>query len=371
MKTPRKPRTVLLPMVKTYATSDFSNFKLLGSHNRSTRDEHVRKLMASFHIFGTHASRVIVVESKCLDTVKTLYVADGQHSIEAVNRLNAELEPNEAPYQLNVMVVKLKSDNLQDLGRYISALNNNSNPWKGIDYVKCFAANGIHEYVKFNNAISENKSIGIEDLQLIYLRGANTNHKNRFKSGKMQFTNETESDLLLNEFTKISTLFPSVRMRRNAIALMHANGTSNYKTIVDQIRFNNKPWSIEEVIFQQELAQRIKVPNMIIPFVSITGLRNDLTGPNFLSKIEKSNKVLTNVTQLTVGQNQVPSGTVKPTKKTATVKTTTKKASTVGIKVVVPTKKAPVTKKATKTSKVGTQKGVEKLGKEFNAMFNL
>lgn len=293
----RKKQTNKVQLSKTIITSDFSDYKSLGSDNRKVNIAHVAKLVQSFKDFGTSTSRVIVVETKSfLDSNKRkneLYVADGQHSIAAVEIINATRKDDEVPLTLNVMVVKLLNDTQPELKRYISALNNNSKSWTTFDYVGSFASAGIYEYVKFDTLLATHKKIKITitDLQMVYLHGAGPSQVNDFRSGIMRFSNEADSDLLFSEYLKLIPDFPKAFIRRNIFKFLHANGTSNFQTIVDQLRFSPKGWSSEETDFQNELLKRIKIKNMINPFVSRTKLRkkinpttdSNLIGDNLVS----------------------------------------------------------------------------------------
>lgn len=307
---------------KTLTTSDFSSYSFLSEYNRPINTSHVNKLKESFEEFGSINASVIVVETRSVTGKWGQYFADGQHTVTALNQLNANLQPGQEPYTANVTITRLKNDNLQDLVRYISALNNNSKKWTAKNYVGTFANNGIYEYKHFQNALDADKSIRISDLQLIYLRGGNTQQYYTYRTGKMRFPDEKLSDKVLKEFSKISTLITDGKIRRNVIALLHANKPENFSQIVDQIRFDKQPWSTVEMEFQQQIAKRLNIEGLVIPFFSISGSRNDLIGPDFNSKaIKKAAKKAANtVTKATTAPVVVQKSVNKAPAVAATVK---------------------------------------------------
>lgn len=210
--------------------TDFSKYERLETVNRAVAQVHVNQLMESFVKFGTGSVVIRVLETKAFGK-KRYFVADGQHSIDALTPLEMGA---------TVIVVKLLEDTPIQVSKYIATLNNSNKAWGTSSFVKAYCNDDVHvrEYDLFNE-MKKVHNLTVTDLEYIFM----VKH-NEFKSGEMTFIDEEDGLKLLNAIVKIKPIYKKAYVRRSLIKLFRAS--KDYNKFADALVKENIKYPEDE-----------------------------------------------------------------------------------------------------------------------------
>jgi hypothetical protein len=196
----------------------------LSGENRKINEAHVKRLMESFSEFGTAALNITVIKSKAFTGKAEYYMADGQHSIIACNRLGLA-------YSVNI--VEMVVDTPLNVTRYIATLNNNSKAWSNDNYLTAFAKNNLSDY-KVISDIIEKTGLTITDILYIFLGNSGVKENKLFKNGEFKIVNEKDSMELLEATLMVKEHIPNKAfVRRSLYKVMRK--AKNYKSFAKAI----------------------------------------------------------------------------------------------------------------------------------------
>jgi hypothetical protein len=222
-------------------STDFKEkFVYLKGENRKVVEGHVRKLVTSFESFGTARAIVTVIKTKSVNGKITYYVADGQHTIIACERLGLSF---------NIALVELIEDSLLNVTKYIATLNNNSKAWSNDNYLTAFAKNGIREY-KIVVEVMKTSGLTITDMLYIFLGGSSTKENKMFKNGELKFIDERDSMKLLDAILKVKTYVPNKAFVRRSLYKVMARA-KDYDRLADAIITASKALEVAHSKFSE------------------------------------------------------------------------------------------------------------------------
>ena len=197
----------------------FKSYKTFNGSNRPINESHVKEIMQSLRLFGPSSAILRVLQTRAVTGKLERYLADGQHTKIAAERL-------EMP--LTVIVVELNEDTLFNVTQYIAMLNNTSKAWSTKNYVNAFSSNEIMEYKVFSDTIVK-EGLKITDLQIIF----NVTPK-AFKSGNMQFPDLNDSYELLDAVKMVKDFVPKAYARRSLYKVLRM--AKDYKRMAKKIK---------------------------------------------------------------------------------------------------------------------------------------
>jgi len=204
------------------STLDYMKFKTL-NENRPLDEGHIKKLQTSFQTFGTSLCRMIVVKTKSLSSEGKFeyYCIDGNHTRNALHRMNLPIQ---------IIIVELTEDTRLNLVQTMAVLNNSNKAWSPDNYLNSYAKLDIYEYKKMRT-IKLETGLTISDIQRIFLgRGKEQD----FKQGLSVFTDEKNSQRLLDATMKIKLYVPNKAFTRRAFYKLCEN-TCDYDKFADAI----------------------------------------------------------------------------------------------------------------------------------------
>lgn len=201
-----------------------TSYLTLAGENRKVRESHVKRLMESFYLNGTAALQITVIKTKAFSGKVEYYIADGQHSIIACNRLGLAY---------NITIVQMVEDTALNVTRYIAALNNNSKAWSNDNYLTAFAKNNLTDY-KIISEIIEKTGLTITDILHIFLGNGGVKENKLFKNGDFKIVNEKESFSLLEATLLVKEHIPNKAFIRRALYKVMRK-SKNYKSFANDI----------------------------------------------------------------------------------------------------------------------------------------
>jgi len=187
--------------------TNFKKYKCIEDKNRKPKEEHIKTLMDSFRIFGTASAVVRIIRTRAINGVLGDYIADGQHSIKAAERLSLGL---------TVIIVELVEDTALNITQYIAMLNNNSKAWSTNNFLGAYSSNEISEYKIFDR-LKKQHGLTITDLLHIFLGGAGTKENKLFKSGELKFDDCEDSMTMLEAVVSIINVIPKKSFCRRSL----------------------------------------------------------------------------------------------------------------------------------------------------------
>ncbi|MCE9585297.1 ParB N-terminal domain-containing protein [Candidatus Nomurabacteria bacterium] len=203
---------------KVYKTKNYRSFKhLLG--NRDLKEQHVHKLMESYHKDG-YLFTIIYVNEK-------LEIIDGQHRFEAAKRKH-----------LPVYFLIIPNWGID----HVSILNVNSSNWTAEDFLNTHAKSGNSSYVLFKS-FYDKYEFDITTAQIIILGRRVTAGKNNddFRSGKMKLEPEqiTRAHEKAKKINMMKDFHPYAWKSRNCVdAIIQLINTKGYDHghLIDQLK---------------------------------------------------------------------------------------------------------------------------------------
>lgn len=175
--------------------------------NRTIKPSVTAKLKKSISSYGILRS-VVVVRTNIFGEGLNYYIADGQHLYLACEALNVLS-------QLNIIIVKKRFNNIQELVEFVSVLNTTQSPWKLTDYIEAFAS--THTYFSYNKlkAKKQKFSLSYGLLAMIYGQLSKKAAADAIKSGTFRVVNEQQGDDITKYIVDLVDLFG----RSNSTAL--------------------------------------------------------------------------------------------------------------------------------------------------------
>lgn len=187
-----------------FLSNNYELFNFLDM-NRIINNSHVNTLVESMKIDGFKGV-LQVIYTDIFDGVAKYYILDGQHRIAAAKRLGIEIR---------FQITELKKK--KDVASFIARYNNSSKSWGTAQFLDVWSSIGTEEYVKLNKIFRET---GIQITPLVECYTYSTSMK-EFRSGKMTFPNETESDKMIEQLMDLNAYLPKKAFcRRSIIRLM-------------------------------------------------------------------------------------------------------------------------------------------------------
>jgi len=175
--------------------------------NRGLTSSHVQKVKNSIEKLG-FLGAIIVIETKVFTGKTELVIIDGQNRYTACMQAGIPIN-----YEIHKVV---EGESVLNITRLISILNTTAKAWSPSNFLKAFVANGIPNYIKFDNIIKET-AFTITDLLHIYLGGGGAEANKKFKSGEMTFIDEEFCDEVLRAMILIKSYVPNLAMCRRVL----------------------------------------------------------------------------------------------------------------------------------------------------------
>jgi hypothetical protein len=217
-----------------------TNYKYLNGENRKVNESHVRRLIRSFVEFGSARATVTVLKTRAFSGRVEYYIADGQHTLIACNRLGLSFK---------VDVIELLEDTALNVTKYIATLNSNAKAWSNNNYLTSYAKNNVKEY-KILSDIMSTSGLKITDLLHIFLGGGSSKEVTIFKSGKFSFINEEDSLELLNAVLMVKEMIPNkAPVRRSLYKIMRQ--AKDYNRMAKAIVKTAKALEVAQVKFSE------------------------------------------------------------------------------------------------------------------------
>ena len=169
-------------------TRDYSLFKLLGT-NRDIVPGHVERLKKAFETFGN------ITETQPILVNSDYEVIDGQHRLQAAKELH-----------LPVHYIVAQGLNIED-ARAVNILHNG---WKAGDYAKSYAAQGMTDYILYNQFKDDYNLSHKKALILITGRaGAEGGGMHAaFRQGEFSIVNPAEARKRLEAYQELRPFLP-------------------------------------------------------------------------------------------------------------------------------------------------------------------
>ena len=186
--TPLKPvfaplDTAPKPTAAVQHTTDYGIFRSITS-NREVDEAHVKRLMESIQ-------RENLLHLRPLDVTEDFGVVDGQHRLEAAERLGLPIY-----YQLGQLTQ-----------RHISVLNSVSKHWNTLDYLNFFTIEGYDEYKKVSHFVGQHPKIGISST-LCLLSESSRGNLPGFRAGEFKVTRTEGAEQVATYLDSLAAQYP-------------------------------------------------------------------------------------------------------------------------------------------------------------------
>lgn len=129
------------PTAAAQSTTDYALFRSITS-NREVNEPHVRKLIANI-------SKENLLHLRPIDVTEKFEVVDGQHRLEAAERLGVPIY-----YQLSPALNQ----------NHIAVLNSVSRSWTGLDYLNHFTVEGREHYQRISKFLQQNPKFALDSV---------------------------------------------------------------------------------------------------------------------------------------------------------------------------------------------------------------
>ncbi len=207
--------------------------------NRKIKNTHVKNIADRIHAIGFVGS-LVVIRTKIYGKVCLLLV-DGQNRFQACKRLGV-------PF--NYEIYELVHDTQLHVTELIAALNTSSKAWVNNDFLNAFTANDIVNYKKFKGIIKEH-SLTVTELLCVYLGAAGASEIAQFKSGKMVFPNEEDSDLLLKAMVLVRPHVSTKSFIRRQLPKLFIQ-SKDYIGFANMIKENSEMLNIQGIRYSED-----------------------------------------------------------------------------------------------------------------------
>jgi hypothetical protein len=165
------------PTAAAQSTSDYGRFRAITS-NREVNEPHVRKLMANIR-------KENLLHLRPIDVTEKFEVVDGQHRLEAAERLGLPIY-----YQLSPALNQ----------GHIAVLNSVSRSWTGQDYLNHFTVEGREHYQRVSKFLQQHSRFGL-DTALNLLSLDSRGNTQAFRAGDYRIT-RWEKGILVAAFVE-------------------------------------------------------------------------------------------------------------------------------------------------------------------------
>jgi hypothetical protein len=229
-------------MNRVYSTTSYKKFSLLPM-NREIISSHVDTMSQSIDTMGV-IRPVVCCETNMIEGVKKLYVVDGQHLLQSLERK-----------KMKVDYVKIEADTPLELVQKMGHLNSTSKSWNLNDYVNAYKML-IPDYMtlfKMRNLYNlEYTAIaGIGNMSEAYeSRSVNAN----LKHGNFKITN----DKLAKHCEDVNKLFTFItnmewNLKRKLLrAFISMHGTHDMKSVMANMKKHKK---VLQMMGSEEVSQ--------------------------------------------------------------------------------------------------------------------
>ena len=167
-------------------TTDYGLFRSITS-NREVDETHVKRLMESIQ-------RENLLHLRPIDVTDSFGVVDGQHRLEAAERLHVPIY-----YQLG-----------QLNQRHISVLNSVSKHWNSLDYLNFFTIEGYDEYKKVSAFVSKFPKLTISSV-LVLLSESSRGNLPGFRAGEFKVTRLAGAEQVATYLAELAQRYPSFK----------------------------------------------------------------------------------------------------------------------------------------------------------------
>jgi hypothetical protein len=205
--------------VPYFESTDYSIFKFL-PFNRDVDKAHVKTLVESMRLHGFKGV-IQIIKTKFINGKLEYYVVDGQHRISAASQLGLPIR-----FELTELNTRLQT------AEFISQLNTSAKSWGTANFLYVWSSLGIEEYVKLAR-VQKETGFQITPLLEAYLF---TSDQADYRKGKMTFTNESQSDKIIEQMIELNQYMPSKAFCRRAIIRVMRNPKYNHKKMLNAIK---------------------------------------------------------------------------------------------------------------------------------------
>lgn len=180
--------------IKTATSDDYDDFHLFDFNRTEINQRHVRKLRDLIRSHG-FIGIIIVIKTSVINGVEQLFIGDGQHRFLAIKDLEIPF-----PY------IVVEKNSLEEITKFVSALNSNSMPWSLEDYLYAWSKVGIDSYRIVKNKY-ETSGLSISLLINFYgLRSQGGRGSRFFKEGTFSISDLSTSTSLIETFQEARSL---------------------------------------------------------------------------------------------------------------------------------------------------------------------
>jgi hypothetical protein len=202
-----------------FESTDYSLFKLL-PFNREVDNPHVKQLVNSMRIHGFKGVAQII-KTSIIDGTEQYYIVDGQHRIAAANQLGL-------PFYFELTVLNTKKETAE----FIAELNTSAKSWGTANFLSVWSSLQIEEYVKLAR-VQKETGFQITPLLEAYLF---TSNQADYRKGRMVFSNEEQSDKIVEQMIELNQYLPNKAFCRRAIVRVMRNPKYNQKKMLPAIK---------------------------------------------------------------------------------------------------------------------------------------
>lgn len=202
-----------------FESTDYSIFKLL-PFNRVIDKAHVKTLVNSMCLHGFKGVAQII-KTNIIDGTEQYYIVDGQHRIAAAQQLGLPIR-----FELTKLDTKRKTAD------FIAELNTSAKSWGTSNFLSVWSSLQIEEYIKLER-IQKETGFQITPLLEAYLF---TSNQVDYRKGRMVFTNEEQSDKIIQQMVELNQYLPSKAFCRRAIVRVMRNPKYNHKKMLPAIK---------------------------------------------------------------------------------------------------------------------------------------
>lgn len=202
-----KRYTSALRKMEFIPTTSKMKFYLMGQINRFIIPNHVTKVTGSVQDIKEIIRPVVCLMTSALEGVMRCYVFEGQHLYNCCLRVNSEIP-----------IIRIYSDDISEIVRWLGKVNNSSKPWGLIDYVNAFqACPGNEDYGTLL------KAFNTYDLAAGIIAACYNNQHPRsqtkiIKTGRFKIVNKSKGDTILKDVSDLFTVIKGSRENRVIIS---------------------------------------------------------------------------------------------------------------------------------------------------------
>lgn len=205
--------------VEWYETKNLEIFRHF-SFNRRVKKERVKELVENMKGYG-FIGGLQIVEASFVDGKVHYYVADGQHRLAAAKQLGLAV-------RFEITKIKTKEEAIE----FVAALNTSSEKWGTGNFLHSWHDSGKYEYVVLKEILEETKFQITPVLQAFLFSGNQTD----YRKGKLKFTNELFSRLLIKQLIELNAYLPSKAYCRRSVIRLMCNQKYDHKKMVKAIK---------------------------------------------------------------------------------------------------------------------------------------